>query len=597
MGIMPLFISTRDRLANNLELYVDSIAPTKIPSGGGFSVQQYTLAGLYEQFTKGRAWWTQSTVNFPLIRYLGCSLTLYRSEHVDYIFNYRNCYPMKASMETYQSCQPTILQLTQNHKIIRCKQHNYSKKPYKKLRIHPPSQFTNKWLFQKDIANIPLLMTQCCATSLDRWFASSTAESTTIGFTCLNPETFKFHNFEQPPTTGYIVNENTYIFALKNGSNNWWEEKIGDIIYLGQSKEFQPGITARQISTGSSFTEKWTTYISDSTYWGNIFMAKYLQMEVRLVTSNHSPAALKDKYKQLDEAIGKENFTLRTIPNLIDCRYNPLADRGDQNEVFLTSILRDNTPIQIPTDPNLKTENLPLWLALMGFVDFQKRQNIATKVDTNYMVVLHTKYMFPKNLPYVIPIDTDFLNETSEYQPLHEMKEYDAQHWHPKTVFQLKSLNEMVACGPGIAKLRPNQSVEAHALYKFYFKIGGCTKPIKEIKNPEDQNKFPTPNNILRSTSLQNPETPVENYLYNFDWRRDTITETALQRIQEYCLSEKTFSQPTGLQVLGTETDSQTETETEEEKEKETLQQLIQQQYQQQREFKRRILRLLTQLE
>ncbi len=360
-------------------------------------------------------------------------------------------------------------------------------------------------------------MTQCCATSLDRWFASSTAESTTIGFTSLNPETFKLHNFEQPPTTGYIVNTNTYIFALKNGQHNWWEEKIGDIIYLGNSKDFQPGISCRQITQGNTFEQKWNTYISDSAHWGNIFLAKYLQMEVRLVTSNHSPAALKDKYTNLDNPIGNTNFTLRTIPNLIDCRYNPLADRGDQNEVFITSILRDNTPIEIPTDPNLKTENLPLWLALMGFIDFQKRQNIATKVDTNYMVVLHTKYMFPKNLPYVIPIDKDFLNETSPYQTLHEMKDYDAQHWHPKTVMQMQTINEMVACGPGIAKLRSNQSVEAHLLYKFYFKIGGCTKPIKEIKNPEDQNKFPTPNNILRSTSLQNPETPVENYLYNFD--------------------------------------------------------------------------------
>nr|UGV36899.1 MAG: ORF1 [TTV-like mini virus] len=599
-GIMPLYLTTHDRVSNNMEIYIDSIAPTHVPSGGGFSIQQYTLNGFYELFTKGRCWWTQSTKDFPLIRYTGCKIDLYRSQNSDYIFNYVNCYPMRANMETYQSCQPTILQLTKNHKIVRCKKDNNLKKPYKRIKIHPPAQFQNKWLFQKDMAGIPLLMTRCCATSLDRWFLASNAQSTTIGFTSLNPETFLLHNFQRPPTAGYIPRPGVYMFALTNGAHDWSQEKIGDIIYLGNSNHLQPGITMRELKQGTdTFDTVWTKYFSSSDYWGNIFLAKYLKQEVRLVVSNLSPSQLKQHYSSFDTPIGKTNFTLRTIPNLIECRYNPLQDRGDQNEVFITSIVSDATPIQLPTDPSLKTENLPLWLAFMGFIDFQKRQGTAQKVDVNYMVVFHTKYMSPKNLSWVIPIDNDFLNQHSEYHPDDEVTDYDRENWHPKTIFQYKTCNEIVACGPGIIKLPQNVSAEAHAKYTFYFKVGGCAADTKDIKNPEDQPKFPTPINFIQSNSLQNPETPIENYLYSFDWRRDILTPKAAERIAEYCLTEKPFSELTGINIFETETSPETtstENQTTQEKEKEALQLLIQQHQLQQREFKRRILQLLTQL-
>ena len=443
-------------------------------------------------------------------------------------------------------------------------------------------------VFQKDIAGTPLLMTQCCASSFDRWFASSQASSTTIGFKSLNPETFQLHNFRRPPTTGYIPRSGVYLWAVDNGEHEWKHIKFKDLIYLGNSNTLQPGAKYSSVNN-------WDNYFSSDTHWGNIFYIKYLLQEVRILVSNKSPSELKSTYNTQPEKTVEGYFTLRDIPNVIDMRYNPLKDRGDQNEIFLVNIDNDNTPITIPTDPNLKTENLPLWIAMMGFIDFQKRQATVQKIDTNYMVVIHTKYIEPKNLSYIIPIDVDFFNQKSEYRD--DLTEYDRTNWHPKTIYQYRSCNEIVACGPGTVKLPKSISAEAHLRFVFYFKLGTCSGETKDIKNPEDQPKFPTPNNLLRTNSLQSPETPIETFLYNFDWRRDFLTKKAADRIQEYCLSEIPSIKSTGLRILQTETSpesSQTSDQEEEEKQKETLQLLIQQHQLRQRELKRRLLQLLT---
>ncbi len=148
-GTLPLYITTNARVANNLTLYKDTIAPHYVPSMGGFSITQITLQALYQQFYKGRAWWTQSTNDFPLIRYLYCNMYLYRAESSDYMITFHNCYPMKASLEAYQATQPSMMLIHPHRHIMRCKKHNYIKKPYRKIKIHPPAQLKNQWFFLK----------------------------------------------------------------------------------------------------------------------------------------------------------------------------------------------------------------------------------------------------------------------------------------------------------------------------------------------------------------------------------------------------------------------------------------------------------------
>lgn len=593
-----MYITTNYRVGNNLNLYIDSIAGHYLPSMGGFNLTCFTLNGLYELFQKARAWWTYSNNDLPLIRYLGCTLTLYRAESSDTIFSYYNCYPMKASLETYQSTHPMIQLLTKHRKILKCRKHNPDRKPYKKIRIPPPAQFKNKWYFQKEIATIPLLMTITTATSLDRLYMPSNAISTTIGFFSLDTTFFQYHNFNTKNTSGYFPKENTYLYSYKNQTTQDINSiLVKNLVYLGNTDDYENEKTIDQCQ-GNDLNAKFQYWATTKSVWGNIFNPKYLLKKQPVLLSTKSPSKLKQDITNLQDTTTIQNhqFTMLTQDTLRECRYNPLNDRGDENEVHILNISEPNRQWLPSTDPTLKCENLPLWLAWWGFLDWQRRSKGTQSIDTQYVCVFHTKYMEPKDLPYVVPIDDDMLNGKSPYRPKDQIIPSDYHYWRPKVNFQVQTINEFCTSGPGTIKLPNNVSAEAHYSYRFYFKLGGCASEEKNIKNPENQPVFPTPGNFLRQPSLQSPEMPIENYLYSFDWRRHLITEKATERISKHTISETDAFPPAGTTLLDPQTTHQTTptTSSEEETEKETLQELIEQQHIQQNKFRRRILQLLN---
>ncbi len=147
---------TSERTSHNLIQYLDSIAPLHWPGGGGMSLIQFNLNCLYEQFLKATNWWTKSNCNLPLVRYMGCTLKFYATEKYDYVVKVERCLPLEASDTMYLSTQPSILMLTSGSILVPCRQNKLYKKPYKKVFVKPPTQFTTKWLFQADICKFPL---------------------------------------------------------------------------------------------------------------------------------------------------------------------------------------------------------------------------------------------------------------------------------------------------------------------------------------------------------------------------------------------------------------------------------------------------------
>ena len=201
--MVPSIFNQQTQNNNNLTKYIDTIAPTHYDGGGGFAISQFTLNGLYELFIKAQNWWTQSNCYLPLIRYFGCQLTFYRSENYDYVAHVHRCLPLKATDELYMSSQPYIMLLSKKCIRIHCKKNSKSKKPFKKVFVKPPTQYTNKWMFQADMCNQPLLIVQTAACSFDRMYLASDWQSTTVGFISLNTQSFILHNWNKPPTTGF----------------------------------------------------------------------------------------------------------------------------------------------------------------------------------------------------------------------------------------------------------------------------------------------------------------------------------------------------------------------------------------------------------
>nr|UGV36789.1 MAG: ORF1 [TTV-like mini virus] len=552
VGYEPLFLSNAERLTNNFTCYKDSTAPYHFPGGGGFSIMNFTLNALYEKHLVLQNWWTNSNDNMPLIKYNGCTIYLYKEAEFDYLFQYNRAYPMHATLFTYTSTHPQAMLLHKHTKKILCKRNNRNKKPYKKLKILPPTQMYNKWYFQRDIAHVPLLQLMTTAASLDRMFLHSNAISSTVGFTSLDITGMRNHNYTKTSTTGYIPLQNTLLFGVRIW-HSIKQLKITDLIFLGNPEDYTEGTAIGDISNITQYaTLKNTTAKKikaaqmEQKYWGNPFDPTFHRLG-KLVTTN----------KTWDEIIAKYNTTTSepplTIPDgwfvekthfTIECRYNPFADQAVNNKLYLID-LRDKTheydwTSAIAVKETLY-ENLPVWLMLWGYLDYCRKCGELSVVDTNYLLVIYSPYILPKNVNYFVPLDQDFLEGRSPYADQEVVFPSDSLQWHPRVRTQVRTVNMIGSTGPGVIKLPGTNSCEAHMKYVFNFKIGGQPPPMATLTDPDVQPKYITPDNLLQQTSLQSPTTPFEYLLYNFDERRGQITKAAIKRMQKHQETEPTL--------------------------------------------------------
>lgn len=608
VGTEPLFLTTSERLTNEFTSYKDSIAPHFVPGGGGFSIMNFTLNALYKKHLVLENWWTASNDNMPLIRFTGVTLYYYRQSEFDYLTQYVRQYPMTASHLKYTSTHPQVMLLHKNTLKITCKRNNKNKKPYKKIKIKPPTQMQNRWYFQKDLADIPLLQLITTATSLDRMFLNSSSISSTIGFTSLDHLGFYNHNYTKDGTQGYVAKPGQLLFGILQGTYNIKSVKFKQLIYMGNAMDLVEGtpagsITATEYSkiTGSQYNtpiKKQLKYIQlNQKTWGNPFNDIFHRTGALITTSlDWEQLILK---ATTDDTPLTDDFTWKTTFTF-PVRYNPFADKGTGNKLYLIK-WKDpahETDWDIPAATTLY-ENMPLWLMIWGYLDFYRKSGELSTIDTTHLLVIKTTYTQPKEKTLLIPLDEDFLEGRSPYMGDQETTASDRQNWHPKVRFQVRTANAIGSCGPATIKLPPQVSAEAHVRYAFYFKIGGTPPPMATLTEPDKQPKYTTPDNILTSTSLQSPTSPFEYILYNFDERRGQLTKKATERITKYQETEQTFL-PFTESALSSFTTPQEKTQTpetsDEEKEEMSLEQQLQLQRKQQKLLRNRINKLLNRL-
>nr|UGV34316.1 MAG: ORF1 [TTV-like mini virus] len=602
-GLFPLFMCNKERLSNNNTQWLFSTAPTHFPSGGGFSITQYTLSSLFELHDKALNWWTKSNNRLPLIRYSGCKFKLYRTQSTDYCFQYSNCFPMKATSYTYISTQPSMMMMNKKTVMVKCLETTKNKKPYVIVKCRPPEQMTTKWHFQYDLANVPLVMTLATAASFNRYYMSADAISTTIGFKTLNCQLFVHHNFQNTPTHGYTPKPNIWLWALPNGQHNIQTEPNKNLIFLGNPGLLDPGHTLLESKPASTPTQSWenvwTSYITNRQMWGNPFHPQYINGEKTILTTNKSPTQLKDLFKSSESTPIGTNFQTPVEPTYLECRYNPLADTGKDTRVYLVPNIRDETGWDPLNNKNLIVEGFPLWMCTWGYIDYQKQLREVQQIDINYILVFQSPFVTPKK-DYYIPLDSGFFTNTSPFHPENELTPSDRTHFYPKFMFQMQTVNNIASCGPGTVKLPGTNSTEAHIGYTFYFKIGGCPAPMDTITDPTEQPIYPVPNNMHETNSLQSPTTAPETFLWTFDQRRDFLTKQAIERISKDWKPKETLFSTTGTTSMvpattHQETSTSEETSTEEE-EKKTFQEQLRVQRRKQRHLRLRILKLLKQL-
>lgn len=608
MGLYPMIMGTRERAANNLNCYLESKAPHYVPGGGCFSICNFSLMTLYQEHLEIRNWWTTSNENYPLVRYMGCTMYLYREENLDYLFYYNRQPPMNASLTTYQSTQPLAMMLNKHTIKVQCKKTSKSRKPYKRIHIKPPTQLQNKWYFSYDIANTPLLQTMTTATSFDRMFLNSTSISNTIGFTTLDTNGFLNHHFRRT-TSPYTPRPGTTLFKTTNGDPNIQKIQIGQLILLGEVEELQDGTQLKQvpetlqpkfldIEKPTSFQKRFYNARINHQYWGNVFKSSTFYRDERMIETNKTIDELIKQFTSDTQQLGT-GFTEKTT-KWSEIRYNPFADKGIGNMAYLLKI--DSglhaTEWGPPTDKDVIASDLPLHTLLWGYLDYQRRCKEYRDIDTTCILVIQCKYVQPNNFKFLVPLDPDFLDGTSPYRPQGHITPSDRQNWHPKVAAQVQTVNNICLSGPGTVKLPPQISCESHVKYKFRFKLGGQPAPMSVLTKPDEQPKYPIPNNLLQTPSLQSPTMPFTQLLWNFDERRHQITQKATERITKDRPIETTIlsiTDPGSLCPTFKEAEEAQETTSSEEEETSLETQLLHQR-RRQRKLRQQINNLLNRL-
>lgn len=583
------------RIGNNFTLYEDSIVPQHLPSGGGFSLMKFTFNTLYSYHKFVRNWWTKSNKELPLMRYNGCKFKLYQSSNVDYVFRYINAWPMTSTQLMYASMQPSLLMMLSHSIIVPSKNTEKRKKPYKTVRIRPPSQMKNQWYFQHEMLNTGLLLTQTSACSLDNYFISTMSENNNINIITLNTILFQnrmFHTNTEPYYTRTSGTLKRYLFATQSTSPPQ-DVLLKDVILLGDTRNYTKGKTPLQ----NEVNDTWNNG-PPKDYWGNPFHADYMSGDFRILYKDDSLPTIYTGFKS-QYATKKAGLTELSSTFTWTLRYNPNKDDGSTNTVYLLQNHKQEEGWNPPTKPELIFEGYPLWILLWGYTDFQKRLAAVSQIDTHWMVVIKTQATSPK-ADFLVPLDLNFTKGESPYQD--HLDPYDRDKWYPMEQYQTEQITQILQCGPGTPKLGQYKNADVHAKYDFYFKFGGNPPQMEEVINPQAQPFYPTPGNFFQKPSLQNPATPSQYFLSNFDQRRYELTEPATKRIKKhFSTTDSIFTDQTRMRMdaspeYHTPQTSEGETSSEEEKE-ETLYQQLQQQRLKQRKIRQRIFKLLTQMQ
>lgn len=583
----------KERLANNYIMYESSITPEHQPGNGGFSVIKFSLETLYSMHEQCRNWWTQSNDNLPICRYLGTTITVYQSEHVDIVLRYDNTFPMVSGPLTYPSCQPSIAAMLPHSFIIPSKKSQKLRKTYIKIRIPPPPQLQTKWYFQRDFFKTPLFTLFTTPTSIDHYYISSQASSNSITIETINTTLFQNRNFATIPTTGYSLSTNGTVQTYLYATDVEGQPHADELIALANTKIDKPGQAFTEL-TGVT----WDNYKNSTQYWGNPFYKDYLTGDVHLYTAEKDPKSFYSQFSTNHEITNANQIKKLNEPLRFGFRYNPYRDTGKSNtgnlnKIYLLSNNKQGQGWDPPADTDLILEGFPLWIGLFGYVDFQKKLQKVTGIDNNYMVVIDTKSLSPPYHKPIVLIDNSFITGNSPY--ITGVHETDKERWYPQTQYQQQSINNIVHSGPGTAKLEGQKSAEIKCKYSVHFKFGGNPAKIHHVENPAELPIYPIPRNQCQTTSLQNPTQPIEYYLQQFDQRRGIITGPAAKRlkkdsdIKETLLSLAGTAKEVPVQVQET-----SEEETDSEKEEDSLLQQLQQQLLRQRKFKRRILKLMS---
>nr|UHK05098.1 MAG: ORF1 [Torque teno midi virus] len=538
----------------------------KVPYGGGFGVENYTLKYLYEEYRFKNNIWTHTNIGKDLCRYLFCKFTFYRHDFTDFIVAYDRQPPHTISKYTFPSCHPQQMLLEKNKKIILSHLSKTNGKYKVTMKVRPPKQMITKWFFTKPFSEFSLVLLKATSCNFRHAYMAGKSPNRCITIKSLN--------------LIFYANSN---WAVKHSPGSYYLPYTGipNTLTLTQPN----GSTIQSTMT----SEKATTY--DEGY----FSKRFLQA-IKVSTSTTQTAA---------------------IP-VIAGRYNPSEDTGEGNLIYITSTLTEGwDPPRV--DKNLLLENMPLWLGLYGLYSYIKTTKPLDFLEQAVVVVKSKAIRCDPAIGgcdrYVI-IDQPWIDGKKPYDL--PISAFEKRYWYPSMYWQHSTLNAIVESGPYTCKYSEEtySNWELKYKYNFYFKWGGPQLPENEVKNPQQLQEYAVPDTIQSRIQITNPQKQsTETLIHPWDIRRGIIKQSALKRMYEHLETDTEFEpdaelyQPKKKKIQGAALQNPYQ-ETQEiqdcllslceentcQEQTQTIEQLIQQQKQQQQQLKYNMLKLLIDL-
>nr|UHK04144.1 MAG: ORF1 [Torque teno midi virus] len=471
--------------------------PPKVPYGGGFGAEAFTLEYLYEENGFHNNIWTSSNVGKDLVRYTGGSFWFFRHPDIDFIVSYTLTLPITIDKYTFPAIHPHQMLLEKRHKVILSQKSKPNGKYWVKIKFKPPKQMINKWFFTQQFCKYQLIFLKATAINFRYSFLTETSQNLLVNIVSLNPSFYQNKHWDQAqgqdhPYKPYnnVKANMTFKYKIKG------EEK---------TKNYPP--VNLSYSQSISKTEGW-------------FQPFILQ-----------------SYEVLNGTIPQA-----TTPTIAG-RYNPTKDTGIGNILFLSSTLREDW--QPPNDKALKIENVPLWLAAFGFLSYIKTIKTEEFFASHLVVFKSTAIHCSTQVgacSYYAPLDIEYIQGKKPYDQI--IYPSEAAKWTPNIRWQLKTLNSIVESGPFIPQLneQKNSTWELKYKYKFYFKWGGPRDPDAQITDPSQLPTADVPDKIFKTVQIVNPTKQApETIIHPWDYRRGVITKTALKRMCQHLQTDTEF--------------------------------------------------------
>nr|UHK06381.1 MAG: ORF1 [Torque teno midi virus] len=556
--------------------YKNEWTSPKLPGGGGFGCELYTLEYLYSEYKAKNNIWTSSNKYRDLCRYTGCTITLFRHPQTDFVFAYDIQPPFTINKYTYMFLHPQMMLLRKNKKIILSTATNPKGKLYKKIKIKPPKQLSTKWFFQQEFTKYGLVALAASACNFRYPWLGCCNENLIITLYYLQADFYKDSGWAQASIT---YNPMTAITQMATNNIYYYDINKKDLKYTMNPDD------VKSYDGALNYDKGW-------------FCSKVL------------------KAWKVTSATGKE---LGLQPCGI-IRYNPAIDTGKGSKLWVVNTLTHDW--RIPTDEDLIMEGYPLWLMLHGYTSFlyqvkgQKQPFSSGMIVVKSDAISRVKGIDTRGF-YPI-LDQNFINGRNAKDTPPWL--FQGKYWYPSIYAQRESISQIVNCGPYIPKYNEEKysTWQLNYRYNFYFKWGGSYPPGQDAEDPEKKKPYPVPDKFQETVSIADPVSQkYETIFKTWDYRRGSLTKTAIKRMQQNLQTDDSLStDSTGCssakkkRLLPTLQNPKKENQEiqnclrslceentwQEPKEDTNIYQLLQQQHQQQQQLKHNLLTLIANL-